>query len=78
MDVRDLISELTEYEMGSNVELAVSIGDDTESLDFEVEDNVYTKGAQLVAAIEGHSLVENGRLEELLDKEAELEDIRSM
>ncbi|MBM7598280.1 hypothetical protein JOC34_000637 [Virgibacillus halotolerans] len=78
MIVRDLIEELLQFDMESDIEIEVKSNSDEETSDIRVEKFVYADEVKLIADLDRYELVDKDRYEEMEDGLEELYEIKSI
>ncbi|GAB3801475.1 hypothetical protein [Virgibacillus kimchii] len=69
MKVRELIEELLDFPMDSNIEIELDLGDDTEWKDFEVAQNATTREITLEVDLLDKVLIDADEYEKLKEME---------
>ena len=74
MKVRELIEELLDFPMDSNIEVELDLDDDTEWKDFEVSQNVTTREITLEVNLRDKVLIDADEYEKLKELEDEINE----
>ncbi|WP_164219321.1 hypothetical protein [Virgibacillus sp. YIM 98842] len=74
MKVRELIEELLDFPMDSNIEVELDLNDDTEWEDFEVQQNITTQEIYLEVNLRDKVLIDADEYEKLKELEDEINE----
>ncbi|PAV30309.1 hypothetical protein CIL05_07515 [Virgibacillus profundi] len=77
MTVKELVTELLEYDMGANVEIKAKFNDDEEMTDFKVEKPLYNDVVELFVDLSDYEMITKEDLEDLVKETDEYNELKS-